>query len=80
MRAIRWHISCATSGVLFAVVLGLKARSVQFLVFRCRGSYELAEIPPSQIPLAQSTHFGIIFTPTSSKFERGRHGHIFLLQ
>ena len=32
---------------------------------------------PSQIPLAQSTHFGITFSPTSSKFWRGRHVHIF---
>ena len=34
--------------------------------------------PPSQIPLAESTHFGIIFPPTSSKFWRGRHRHFFL--
>ena len=33
--------------------------------------------PPSQISLAQSTHFGITFSPTSSKFWRGRHVHIF---
>ena len=47
MRAIRWYISWrATSVVLFPVALGLKARSVLFFVFRCRGWYELAEIPP----------------------------------
>ena len=32
--------------------------------------------PPSQIPLAQSTHFGIIFSPTRNTF--WRHGHFFL--
>ena len=48
--------------------------SMIFLVFRCRGWYELVETPLSQIPLAYSAHFSIIFSPTSSKFLRGRHG------
>ena len=34
--------------------------------------------PPSRIPLAQSTHFGSKFSPTSSKFSRGRHDHFSL--
>ena len=60
------------------LLLLMRVTHTIFLVFWWRGWYELAEIPPSQIPLAQSTHFGIIFSPMSCKFLRGRHGHIFL--
>ena len=79
MRAIRWHISWRATNVVLSVALGLKARSLLFLVFWCRGWYELAEIP-SLTNAACSIYtfsYNIIFSLTSSNFLRGQHVHFF---
>ena len=58
---------------MFPVVLGLKAGSVLFLVFRCRrGRQELAEIPPPYKYRLHNLHILASYSPSRAvNFEEG---------
>ena len=77
----RWYISwraTINSVVSFLYALGLKARSALFLVFRCRVSYELTEIPPLTITTCTIYTCWYHILSHEQQILRGRYGHFSL--